>query len=148
MSASLFDSYVDYEAYPDTEYAEGDKRFDELEVGDILYWLEFGQEGYKWVELEVTNGWHENKGHYHITCKNGKKKVHINFGPSNCGNVRNASENSIVWYYGHIIGTNKKSIYNARREVFLDKIADIKGEYDSQLRNLKRLEKLAETMEE
>ena len=106
MSSSLFyDCYAPYETYPRTEYVEGDKKFGEIGIGGILYYLD----RYDTLsELEVTNPFHVAKGRCYITIKGRGKN--IDFGSQYCSNVLEARDKSIVFYDGGIIGTNKESV--------------------------------------
>ena len=106
MSSSLFyDCYAPYETYPRTEYVEGDKKFGEIGIGGILYCLD----RYDTLsELEVTNPFHVAKGRCYISIKGRDKN--IDFGSQYCSNVLEARDNSIVFYGGGIIGTNKESV--------------------------------------
>ena len=106
MSSSLFyDCYAPYETYPRTEYVEGDKKFGEIGIGGILYYLD----RYDTLsELEVTNPFHVAKGRCYITIKGRGKN--IDFGSQYCANVLEARDKSIVLYGGGIIGTNKESV--------------------------------------
>ena len=118
MSSSLFyDCYAPYETYPRTEYVEGDKKFGEIGIGGILYYLD----KYDTLsELEVTNPFHVAKGRCYITIK-GKGK-NIDFGSHNCANVLEARDKSIVFYEGGIIGTNKESVISKAANAITNEI--------------------------
>jgi hypothetical protein len=144
MSASLFDSYADYEPYPSTDYVEGDKSFGELKNGDIIYALKFIsiKDGFSWTELKVEREWHTTKGHCYLGCVDGKKKKIINFGPSNCANVfSDAKSNSIVWYDDMVIGTNKESVYQKEYEGWKEYLDGKRKEFEYALKKVALLEK-------
>ena len=118
MSSSLFyDCYAPYETYPRTEYVEGDKKFGEIGIGGILYYLD----KYDTLsELEVTNPFHVAKGRCYITIKGRGKN--IDFGSHNCANVLEARDKSIVFYEGGIIGTNKESVISKAANAITNEI--------------------------
>ena len=118
MSSSLFyDCYAPYETYPRTEYVEGDKKFGEIGIGGILYYLD----KYDTLsELEVTNPFHVAKGRWYITIKGRGKN--IDFGSHNCANVLEARDKSIVFYEGGIIGTNKESVISKAANAITNEI--------------------------
>ena len=118
MSSSLFyDCYAPYETYPRTEYVEGDKKFGEIGIGGILYYLD----RYDTLsELEVTNPFHVAKGRCYITIKGRGKN--IDFGSHNCANVLEARDKSIVFYEGGIIGTNKESVISKAANAITNEI--------------------------
>lgn len=152
MSSSLFDNWgSSYESYPNTDYVKGDKKFIELKKGDILYALSEDLDGnYQWEELIITNPWHDAKGHCYISCKKSNgKKYNINFGPNNYANVRvDGPDNSIVYYDGSVIGTNKESIYNVKHESMSKKLNQCKEQYEILLNELNLLEKSYQTMKD
>lgn len=141
MSSSLFDSWNDYESYPSTEYVDGIKSFGELKENDVIYCLSFvsADKGFEFEEMKVTKKWHESKGHCYIGCTIGKKKMNINFGPSNCANVFvDSKRNSILWYDNMLIGTNKNVVWETKMNVLKNMYEEVKKEYERKL-NLTKL---------
>ena len=126
MSSSLFyDCYAPYETYPGTEYVEGDKKFGELKDGDKLYYL---NEYNILKEMVVTRSWHTHEGHCYIKVKDSYFKT-IDFGSTSCWNVSNESiNNSIVYYDGCVIGTNKESVINTKRKNIENHLNDLEKE--------------------
>lgn len=107
MSSSLFNSYGMYDTYAPTQYSDGDKRFEEIDVDDILYYVsKYGE-----IDEIVSKGKLKQYKDSIIlsTIRNGKNFT-INFGSSNCGNTYNSYKNSIMSYNQGYIGTNKNSI--------------------------------------
>lgn len=107
MSSSLFDYYGSYEYFPYTTYSEGDKKFEEIDKGDILYYVSRNGE----VEELISNGKMKKNKRYLVlsTLRNGKRFI-LNFGPLNIGNVYDSYKNSIMSFEMGYIGTNKKSV--------------------------------------
>lgn len=107
MSSSIFDSYHDYEYYPITLYSKGDKKFEEVNEGDVLYYVSRNGE----VEELISNGKMKKNKRYLVlsTLRNGKRFI-LNFGPLNVGNVYDSYKNSIMSFENGYIGTNKKSV--------------------------------------
>ena len=136
MSSSLFDSYDYYESYPSTEYVEGLKTFGELKENDIIYGLSFVSldKGFEFEEMKVTKEWYESRGRCYIGCIIGKKKMNINFDPSNCANVFvDAKRNSIVWYDNMIIGTDKNVVWETKMNALKNIFEQVKKEYEENL---------------
>ena len=108
MSSSLFDSFGRNDAYyAPTKYSDGDKRFEEIDADDILYYVsQYGE-----IEEIISKGkLKQYKGHIILsTIRNGKQFT-IDFGTTNCGNTYDSYKNSIMPYDLGYIGTNKKSI--------------------------------------
>ena len=134
MSASLFyDCYADYETYPNTHKDDIDKTFGEIKEGDILYLLCYTKDSnkkdyyFKIINLTVEKPWHEARGHYFITCLEGKNKTHyINFGPTNIWNIEHESKNSsIIHYNSDIVGTNKENLINYKKQLYKNEIDDL-----------------------
>lgn len=107
MSSSLFDSFVGYEGFPYTSYSEGDKKFEEIDKGDILYYVSRNGD----IEEIISNGRMKKNKHHLIlsTSRNGKRFI-LNFGPLNIGNVYDSYKNSIMSFEKGYIGTDKKSV--------------------------------------
>jgi hypothetical protein len=107
MSSSIFDSYRSYEYYPKTLYSKGDKKFEEVDKGDILYYVSSNGD----VEEIISNGRIKKNKHHLVlsTSRNGKRLV-LNFGPLNVANVYYSYKNSIMSFEMGYIGTNKKSV--------------------------------------
>lgn len=108
MSSSLFDSFGKNDAYyAPTKYSDGDKRFEEIDTNDILYYVsQYGE-----IEEIISNGkLKQYKGHIILsTIRNGKQFT-IDFGTTNCGNTYECYKNSITAYDHGYIGTNKNTI--------------------------------------
>ena len=130
--SSLFDTYSDWENYPKTIFNENDKNFSQLKTGDKIYCLTGYYNDYKIEELIIIKEWYAHKGHFYIKCLRNKNKFYINFGPSNCGNVQDAINNSIILYKDEIIGTNKYSIYDYEKKT----IEKEKSYYESKLKEI------------
>lgn len=138
MSSSLFyDCYAPYESYARTEYVDGDKTFGEVGVGDILYGL--GMYG-EIKELKVKTPFHVFLKHCYITIEG--KGNNIDFGPSNCANVLEARDKSIVYYNGRVIGTNKESVKNAMCSRIECEVSDAKKKYEYWMKNIERIKSL------
>lgn len=107
MSSSLFDSYGSYEYFPYTTYSKGDKKFEEVDEGDILYYVSRNGD----IEEIISNGRMKKNKRYLVlsTSRNGKQFT-LNFGPLNIGNVYDSYKNSIMSFEKGYIGTNKKSV--------------------------------------
>lgn len=135
MSASLFDCCgYNYEPYLKTEYICGDKRFEDINVGDVLYYLD---EFDTLTELVVTKPFHMAKGHCYITVK-GKCK-NINFGSSNTGNVFYAKHDSIAFYNNGIIGTNKESVIAKQCNIITKNIVETRKTYEYLKKKLSKI---------
>lgn len=138
MSSSLFyDCYAPYESYPRTEYVEGDKTFGEVGIHGVLYCLDKDNE---LTELEVKNPFHITKGRCYITIK-GKGK-NIDFGTSNCVNVLEARDKSIVHYAGCIIGTEKDSVIEMKCCQINAEITEVNNRYNYLTRMLDKVKSL------
>ncbi len=144
MSSSLFyDCYAPYESYAATIKVEGCKNFSEIKTGDILYMIDHDNNGYRFVELKVTNPWHIAKGKYYISCLKGKKRFYIDFGTIHCANVIYDSKySSIVLYDGYTIGTDKKSLYNYKHEDLMNHLEQTKKQYNYACELVKLFESL------
>ncbi len=146
MSSRLFyDCYAPYETYADTSYIEGDKTFGEIQNGDVLYILISDDNGYRFEELKVVYKWHLTHGHFYISCLKGKKKFNIDFGSSNCGNVINSKDGSIVFFEGYIIGTNKNSLYKYMYRRLTEDLEVIQKQFQQtidKIEQLKQIQKL------
>lgn len=107
MSSSLIDYYGNYEYFPHTEYSKGDKKFEEVDKGDILYYISRNGD----LEEIISNGRMKQNKRYLVlsTLRNGKRFV-LNFGPLHIGNVYDSYKNSIMSFEMGYIGTNKKSV--------------------------------------
>ena len=107
MSSSLIDSYGSYEYFPHTTYSKGDKKFEEVDKGDILYYISRNGD----LEEIISNGrMKQNKRYLELsTLRNGKRFI-LNFGPLSVGNVYDSYKNSIMSFEMGYIGTNKKSV--------------------------------------
>lgn len=107
MSSSLFDYYGSYEYYPHTTYSKGDKKFEEVDKGDILYYVSRNGE----VEELISNGkMKKNKRYLVLSCLRNGKQFRLNFGPLSVGNVYDSYKNSIMSFENGYIGTDKKSV--------------------------------------
>lgn len=129
MSSSLFDScYNGYVSYPKTYNVDGDKTFEELTEGDILYYYitDFFID-----ELIVTGKLKQYKGNLILPVKGLHNKKCINFGPINCHNVSVfAPKNSIIEYLDGLIGTNKTSVLIHRGNFLNDELQKCQKEYN------------------
>lgn len=134
MSSSLFyDCYADYEVYPTTEYVKGEKKFSEVSEGDFLYSLD--EYTCKVTKLLVEKPFTNSRGR----CKIKVKGKTVDFGPSNCANVLEAANNSIIYLDDKIIGTSKEVVVNKKAEQLKDKITDMKIEMHSLSKQLEKL---------
>ena len=108
MSSSLFDSFGKNDAYyAPTKYSDGDKRFEEIDTNDILYYVsQYGE-----IDKIISKGkLKQYKGHIILsTIRNGKQFT-IDFGTTNCGNTYDSCKNSIIACDLGYVGTNKNSI--------------------------------------
>lgn len=108
MSSSLFDSFDMNDAYhAPTKYLDGDKRFEEIDADDILYYVsKYGE-----IDKIISKGkLKQYKNHIILsTIRNGKQFT-IDFGTTNCGNTYDSYKKSIIAFDLGYIGTNKDSI--------------------------------------
>lgn len=140
MSSSLFDSFGrnnDY--YRPTKYSDGDKRFEEIDTNDILYYVsQYGE-----IEEIISKGkLKQYKNHIILsTIKNGKQFT-IDFGTTNCSNTYECYKNSITAYNYGYIGTNKKSIIELLIKYNQEKLNKLIIEMDSLQFSINKLKDL------
>lgn len=134
MSSSLFyDCYADYEVYPTTEYVKGEKKFSEVSEGDFLYSLDY--DTCKITKLCVEKPFTNSRGRCRIKVK-GRT---IDFGPSNCVNVLEGADKSIIYIEDEIIGTSKEVVVNKKVELLKHKISEIKSEMENLSKQLEKV---------
>lgn len=140
MSSSLFDSFDRNDGYyRPTKYSDGDKRFEEIDTNDILYYVsQYGE-----IEEIISKGKLKRyKNHIILsTIKNGKQFT-IYFGTSNCGNTYDSYKNSIMSYNNGYIGTNKKSIIELLIKYNQEKLNKLIIEVDSLQFSINKLKNL------
>ena len=154
MSSSLFyDCYAPYPVYAKTEYINGDRKFGDLKKNDIIYWLRYTKNtnekefSFKVIPLFVKYPWHEAKGHFYITAvEKNNKKHYIDFGESNCWNVREESKNSSIVEYvkkfgDKFIGTNINSLVKYQRDIYENQIECLQRQIDNQKYDIDKLNK-------
>ena len=110
MSSSLFDSGVgDYSYYyAPTKYVDGDKRFEDVDKGDILYFV--SRQG-DHIEEIISNGkLKRSNGKLTLSTNRSGKRFIVNFGTLNYTATYDGYENSMVWIPGGYLGTNKQSV--------------------------------------
>ena len=109
MSSSLFDSWAgDYSYYyATTKYFDGDKKFEDVDKGDILYFISYQGE----LEEITANGKlkQSNSKLTLSTTKRGKRFI-VDFGSLNVGNTFDSYRNSMIKILGGYLGTNKQSV--------------------------------------
>ena len=110
MSSSLFDTCVgDYSScyYATTKYFDGDKKFEDVDKGDILYFVSCGGE----LEEIIANGkLKESNGNLTLsTIKRGKRFI-VDFGSLCVGNTFDSYRNSMIMIFDGYLGTNKQSV--------------------------------------
>lgn len=118
MSSSLFyDCYATYEydKSASTDFVEGEKTFEELKEGDIIYSLD----KYQIKKHTVIKPWHCAKGKYYITLD---KKVTICFGYTYNG--ENKKKNSIAVYNYTIFGTSPKCVIDKKINMLSKNISE------------------------
>ena len=110
MSSSLFDSCVgDYSSYyyATTKYFVGDKKFEDVDKGDILYYVSYQGE----LEEITANGkLKKSNGKLILSTTKGGKRFIVNFGSLNVGNTYDSYGNSMVRISNGYLGTNKQSV--------------------------------------
>lgn len=140
MSSSLFDSFGrnnDY--YRPTKYSDGDKRFEEIDTNDILYYVsQYGE-----IEEIISKGkLKQYKNHIILsTIRNGKQFT-IYFGTTNCGNTYECYKNSITAYDHGYIGTNKNSIIELLIKDKQEKLSELIIEVNSLKFSINKLKDL------
>ena len=108
MSSSLFDLFCKNDAYyVSTKYSDGDKRFEEIDTDDILYYVsKYGE-----IEEIISKGkLKQYKGHIILSTIRNRKQFTIDFGTTNCANTYDSCKNSIIACDMGYVGTNKNSI--------------------------------------
>ena len=110
MSSSLFDSCViDHSSYyyASTKYVDGDKKFKDVDKGDILYFVSYQGE----LEEITANGkLKKSNGKLMLSTTKGGKRFIVNFGSLNVGNTFDSYEQSMVRILNGYLGTNKQSV--------------------------------------
>lgn len=107
MSSSLFYSNSDDYHYPSTIYSEGDKKFEEIDKDNILYYISrYGE-----IEEIVSNDkLKRSNGKLILSIIRKGKRFIVNFGPLNVANVLESYKRSMVWFENGYLGTNRQSI--------------------------------------
>ena len=109
MSSSIFDSFVVDSSYyyAPTKYFDGDKKFEDVDKGDILYFVSYQGE----LEEITANGkLKQSKGKLTLsTTKRGKRFI-VDFGSLSVGNTFDSYQNSMVRILDGYLGTNKQSV--------------------------------------
>lgn len=107
MSSSLFDFYAGDYYYAITKYFNGDKKFEDIDKGDILYYISYQGE----LEEITSNGKLKKSNGKLIlsTTKRGKRYI-VNFGTLNVGNTFESYKNSMIKILDGYLGTNKESV--------------------------------------
>lgn len=109
MSSSIFDSFVIDSSYyyAPTKYFDGDKKFEDVDKGDILYFVSYRGE----LEEIIVNGkLKQSNGKLTLsTTKRGKRFI-VDFGTLNVGNTFYSYRNSMIKILDGYLGTNKQSV--------------------------------------
>ena len=109
MSSSLFDLCIgDYSYhYATTKYSDGDKKFEDVDNGDILYYVSYQGE----LEEITANGkLKRSKGKLTLSTTKGGKRFIVDFGSLNVGNTFDSYGKSMIMILDGYLGTNKQSV--------------------------------------
>lgn len=109
MSSSLFDSCAGDSSYyyAITKYFDGDKKFEDVHEGDILYFVSYRGE---LEEIKANGKLKQSKGKLTLsTTKRGKRFI-VDFGSLNVGNTFDSYRNSMIKMLDGYLGTNKQSV--------------------------------------
>lgn len=142
MSNSIFDSlcssYNDYYC-PSTIYSEGDKKFEEVDKDDILYYISRCGE----IEEIISNGQLKRSNGKLIlsTIRKGKRFI-ANFGTLNVANVLEGYKRSMVWFENGYLGTNRQSIIRQLIREEQEKIEKVNITLTSLKNNITKLNEL------
>lgn len=141
MSSSLFDSCVgDYSySYAITKYSDGDKKFEDVDKGDILYYVSCRGE----LEEITANGkLKKSNGKLILSTTKGGKRFIVNFGTLNYTGTFDSYENSMVKISGGYLGTNKQSVISQlikEQQEELDKLYKQTSSYEFNIKQLNNL---------
>lgn len=142
MSSSLFDSCaVDYSScyYATTKYVDGDKKFEDVDKGDILYFVSYQGE---LEEITAAGKLKKSNGKLMLSTTKGGKRFIVNFGSLNVGNTYDGYRNSMIWISGGYLGTNKQSIISQlikEQQEELDKLYKQTSSYEFNIERLNNL---------
>jgi hypothetical protein len=111
MSSSLFD-LCSFEAnsyyYAPTKYVDGDKKFKDVDKGDILYFVSHQGDH---IEEIISNGkLKRSNGKLTLSTNRSGKRFIVDFGTLNYTGTYDGYKNSMVWIPGGYLGTNKQSV--------------------------------------
>lgn len=144
MSSSLFaDCYLPYPEFLKTWYKSGDKKFKDLQIGDLVYFYNYENV----LELEVIKPLHETKGHLYLKYKQkGKNEIEtVDFGETYCANTIDAYENSLA-YLKHIpegiLGTTRDSVIKDALNRLKNKLNELDSQRTELQNQILKLEKL------
>lgn len=144
MSSSIFDSCVgDHYSYyyATTKYSDGDKKFEAVDKGDILYFVSYQGE----LEEITANGkLKKSNGKLMLSTTKGGKRFIVNFGSLNVGNTYDGYRNSMILISGGYLGTNKQSVISQlinEQQKELDKLYKRTSSYEFNIEQLNNLNK-------
>ena len=142
MSSSLFDSCaVDYSSYyyATTKYSDGDKKFEDVDKGDILYFVSY--QG-KLEEITANGKLKKSNGKLILSTTKGGKRFIVNFGSLNVGNTYDGYRNSMIGISDGYLGTNKQSVISQlinEQQKELDKLYKRTSSYEFNIEQLNNL---------
>ena len=135
ITALYYSSYY----YATTKYSDGDKKFEDVDKSDILYYVSYQGD----LEEITANGkLKKSNGKLILSTTKGGKRFIVNFGSLNVGNTFDSYGNSMIKISGGYLGTNKQSVISQlikEQQKELDKLYKQTNSYEFNIARLNNL---------